>query len=234
MSKLHTVLRRLLGQKPPASAFMDHLAQVLNAARVAVVFDVGANRGPYARALFAAGFTGRVVSFEPEAESHAELGARARGHGRWRVAPPMALGAAAGEGALNVFNRTDMSSLTPLVDAGFTAFPKLESAGTQTVTVRTFDEICGDYAGADERAFLKIDTQGHEGQVLAGASARLPWLAGVQLEIALTPLYQGQASYLELFTLMARQGFAPVLFSPGFFNKRLGRQIDFDAVFLRA
>jgi hypothetical protein len=81
---------------------------------------------------------------------------------------------------------------------------------------------------------LKIDTQGYEMAVLRGAEKMLPRLAGVQLELSLAPLYEGQTLYLELIDWLRARGFDLWSVIPGFVDPSSGRMLQFDGVFFRA
>ena len=57
---------------------------------------------------------------------------------------------------------------------------------------------------------------------------------GLQLEMALVPLYEGERPWLDVIAGLASRGFAPYLLFPGYFARALGRQVQLDAVFYRA
>ena len=61
--------------------------------------------------------------------------------------------------------------------------------------VATLDSIFNRYRTKNERTFVKIDTQGFETEVLKGAKESLPSITGVQLELSIVPLYEGQDLY---------------------------------------
>ena len=82
--------------------------------------------------------------------------------------------------------------------------------------------------------FLKIDAQGYDAEVLAGAAGLLERLAGIQLEMALVPLYEGERGFRGLLDDLAALGFEPWLFLPGYFERKLARQLQVDGVFMRA
>ena len=84
------------------------------------------------------------------------------------------------------------------------------------------------------RLFVKVDVQGAEPAVLAGLDGHWPRVAGLQLELALLPLYDGEAPWLEPVADLAARGFAPYLLFPGYFSRALGRQVQLDVVFYRA
>ena len=236
---LKDLLNRAAG-RPPAAApdtvapYTRALVDILAHHGLSQVLDVGANEGQYARRLLAAGFAGRIVSVEPGAAAHARLSTAAAGHARWTVAPRLALGETAGEASLQRFDRTDMSSLLAAEPTATEAFPKLTRDGTERVSVARLDAVFEELLGDAVDVFLKLDTQGSELAVLAGAAGVLPRIAGLEVEIAVTPLYRGQPALLEVMTAIESLGYRPVLTSPGYYSKRLKRQIDLDVVYLRA
>jgi len=201
---------------------------------ITLVLDVGANVGQYAGYLRAAGYRGRIVSFEPLADAHEALAKRAAGDAAWTVAPRLALGAAEGEIEINVSGDSDMSSLLPMRAEILEVSPTSRTVARETVRLATLDSVFDDYARADDRVLLKIDTQGYERQVLEGAARSLPRLAGVQLELSLVPLYEGEATWLAMIDTLARHGFEPRLLIPGYFDRHLVRLLQVDGVFFRA
>jgi hypothetical protein len=106
--------------------------------------------------------------------------------------------------------------------------------GRETVPLRRLDEVAGSYLAPHDRVFLKIDTQGYEAEVLAGAGCLLERLAGIQLEMALVPLYEGERPFRAMLNELAALGFEPWLFLPGYFERKLARQLQVDGVFMRA
>src|SRR5690606_37917714 len=165
---------------------------------------------------------------------HAKLSAATAGDALWTAAPRMALGRSAGSAQLRAFNRSDMNSLLPAGPEAFRGFPGLVAAEAEEVPVARLDDAL-DALGIDSRrTLLKIDTQGSELAVLEGAGRLLERVLLLQLEVPVTPIYEGAPSWLDLLLPVDRLGFRPVLLSPGYFSKRLLRQIDLDVVFRRA
>jgi len=199
---------------------------------VDAVLDVGANTGQYARALRGAGYDGPILSFEPLPEVHAVLEAGARGDPSWRVAPPMALGAADGEVAIARSAESDMSSILPQNRLLRAISPSSAVRERITVTLRRLDSI-PEIDPAWRRLFLKIDVQGYEPQVLAGVGSLWPRILGVQLEMALVPLYEGEREFRATIAAMEARGYDLHLLIPGYFERKLGRQLQVDGVFYR-
>jgi FkbM family methyltransferase len=212
----------------------ERIVQLLDLHSVDAVIDVGANEGQYARRLRAAGYGGPIVSVEPGSAAHAALSGAAAADPDWRVAPRMALGEAAGEATLHLSSRSDMNSLKPMAAVTGEAFPKAVAAGSETVDMARLDAVFDELVGqAARRAFVKIDTQGFEAEILRGAEGVLDRIAGFQLELSLLPLYEGEATYLAVLAQLDAFGFALHLVLSGNFSRRLGRQLQFDGVFFR-
>jgi len=206
---------------------------VLLQQRVALLFDVGANEGQFAVQARERGFEGRIVSFEPLPEAHAGLLRNARGDAGWTVHDRVALGAAPGETRINVAANSVSSSILPMLDAHAAAAPQSAYVGSAATPVLPLDAVYHRYRGAGERAFLKIDTQGFESEVLKGAERSLESLVGVEIELSLVPLYEGQDLYRHFLDFFESRGFVLWDICPVFRNGRTGRLLQVDAVFVR-
>ncbi len=218
---------------PEVKPHWRNLVRLLSAHGVDLVLDVGANVGQYAGHLRAAGYSGRIVSFEPLSAAHAALAEAAAADPDWTVAPRMALGESDGQATINVSNESDMSSFLAIRADFLDSSPTSRTVGAETVAMARLESVFGDYAGPDARVFLKIDTQGYERQVLAGAGASLTRIAGLQLELSLIPLYEGEETWRAMIDRLAALNFAPYQFIPGYFSRHLVRMLQIDGVFFR-
>jgi hypothetical protein len=81
---------------------------------------------------------------------------------------------------------------------------------------------------------LKIDTQGYEPAVLDGALDLIPRLTGIQLEMSLLPLYREETGFQAMLERLQALGFELHLVLPGYFARKLARQVEIDGVFIRA
>lgn len=233
-------LRRLLrpfgldlADYPPRGPHWRSLVRLLEGAGADVVLDIGANVGQYGRTLRAEGYRGRIVSFEPQSVAHAALTAAAARDRRWTVAPRMALGDRDGEVTLNVSNESDMSSILPLTEPFLAVSPTSRTITTETAPAARLDDVAPRHLGPEDRPFLKLDTQGYERQVLAGGPDTLARAVGVQIELSLVPLYEGETLWRGMVDWLMDRGLAPRLFVPGYYSRHMGRMLQFDAVFLR-
>ncbi|WP_299353964.1 FkbM family methyltransferase [uncultured Shimia sp.] len=116
-----------------------------------------------------------------------------------------AVGEAEGEVALNIptmkrGTRLAMSSLATRTDNMSARFQSVE---TRHVPMRRLDDIAAGHTG---RFGLKIDTEGHELQVLKGASQMLASCDFVILELSHTHRFAGINPPSEIFAYLARHG----------------------------
>lgn len=197
------------------------------------VYDVGANDGQFGTYLREGGYAGPIVSFEPLEEAHRTLAERARSDPAWTVAPRGAVGAESGVLNMQVAGNSTSSSLLPMLPSHIDAAPYTAPVGTQEVQVRRLDDIELPSAAGWRRALLKVDTQGYELPVLQGATATLQRCVGVQVEMSLVPLYEGQVLYLELTQWLLAHGFELWGVLPGFCDSRSGRLLQMDGLFFR-
>ncbi|OBK43400.1 FkbM family methyltransferase [Mycobacterium sp. 1081908.1] len=207
----------------------------LEAQRVDVVLDVGANSGQYAAGLRAAGFEGRMVSFEPLAGPFSVLEGKTQTDPRWECRR-CALGDADGTISINVAgNAGESSSVLPMLKSHQDAFPPANYVGTEDVPVHRLDSLAPELLRGSEAVFLKIDVQGFEKQVLAGAESTVrDRCVGMQLELSFLPLYEGGLLIREALDIAYSLGFTLTGLSPCFTDMRNGRTLQADGIFFRA
>lgn len=237
MTLLQRLARRLgydLTLRRKARPHEAQLTAVLARFEISCVLDVGANVGQYALMLREGGFGGRIVSFEPLADAHATLARRAAADPRWQIAPRMAIGDRDGDVELEVSAESDMSSILPQSELLREISPSSAVLRRERVPVARLESAAQPYLAPEDRIFLKIDTQGFEPQVLAGAGNLMARLCGLQLEMSLVPCYEGEVGFRAMLDRLAAAGFEPWLFIPGYFERKLGRQLQLDGVFMRA
>lgn len=239
MSLLHNV--RLAARKVGLEVHRYNVAQSLDARffamleqhRVDLVIDVGANDGGYGIHLRQGKFRGPILSFEPLRDVHASLSEIAKRDGSWTVAPQCALGATTGSIEIHVAGNSKSSSLLPMMESHLNAAPYAATVGKESVPLRRLDDIPLPVLRNAQRALLKVDTQGYEMPVLEGAAETLQRCVGVQLEMSLLPLYEGQVLYRELIDWLGQHGFDLWTLLPGFSDPVSGRLLQMDGVFFK-
>ncbi len=130
------------------------------------------------------------------------------GRGQVRVYP-VALGPEAGEADLHVTALANMSSfLRPDPDA-FARYRKKGAdarvVGTETVPVETLDALAN--ADGFKPHVIKVDTQGSELMVLAGAESSLQSTVLAEIEVSFFERYVGQPLFADVEGWMKARGF---------------------------
>lgn len=217
----------------PENTYEIALARLLAAHEIDTVLDVGANEGQYATMVRRSGFRGKIISFEPLAKAHSMLKHAAAGDPLWTVAPRMALGDNEGTLLMHVAANSVSSSALAMLDACRQAAPGSVYIGTEMVPVSRLDTVVEDIRVSGKSLFLKIDVQGFEPKVLEGARRLLDRTDGVQLELSLVPLYDGETLFLSQVDCLARKGFELWGLMPSFIDKKTGRTLQVDAIFFR-
>ena len=202
---------------------------LLEEERVDVVLDVGGGDGGWAQELRERGYRGRIVSFEPLPESFAVLDAR-RDAG-WE-AHRLALGAEAGRRELRVSANRVSSSLLPMAERHLRTAPESAVTGAVEVEVARLDDL--DAVRPGERAYLKIDVQGAELDVLRGAESTLASVRLLEAELSTVTLYEGQALIGEVIQHVQRQGFDLIVLERAFRDRATGDVLQVNGVFRRA
>jgi FkbM family methyltransferase len=253
MSTFHTLARRWLpapvrdsllrgltvsglqfARLPGVELLGAHLRDVLHHYNINCVLDVGANTGGYGRLLRSIGYRGAIISFEPVSETFAELERRTRSDSDWRVAK-LALGDREATCSINVGVSSVFSSLLAPTDFSASHFGAASSvARVEEVPMKRLDEVLPELLHGihEPRLLLKLDTQGYDLQVLAGASAVLPQVRLLQSELSVQPLYVGAPSYIEALEAMRRLDFELSGVFPLERDAHLG-VIEFDCVMVR-
>lgn len=217
----------------PAQSQDARLMKLLSYHGIDTVIDVGANNGGYGRFLRDGGYSGAILSFEPLADAHEQLCAAAAKSKNWHVAPRMALGAENSEVEINVAGNSTSSSVLPMEELHASAEPRSRYVGVQRVPLRRLDGVEHDVIRQGRMILLKIDTQGYEMPVLMGAGSMLDRVCGLQIEISLAPLYDGQILHRAMIAWLSDRGFDLWNVMPGFVDQKSGRMLQMDGVFFR-
>lgn len=212
-----------------------HLLGLLSRHGVDCVIDVGANVGQYASHLRAQGYRGRIVSFEPSRVCFEALEKACSSDPLWDV-HNMALGAADGELEFTVMSSNVFSSFRSPSSYGKEHFSEaMKPEGVELVPVKRLDGIFDDLvlrAGAS-RVFLKMDTQGFDSEVFAGARGCMKHIVGLQSEIPVRRIYSGVSDYLDILAEYRQEGFEVTGFFPVTREQTNLVLIEFDVVMVR-
>jgi FkbM family methyltransferase len=230
-------LLRILANRAGYDISRDHfrhrVVYALEQAGVDCVLDIGANVGQFGVQLRRAGFRGHIHSVEPLRQAFAQLEHRGASDARWS-AQRAAASDTVGTVDINVAENSVSSSVLPMLDRHRQAAPTAGYIGTEQVPCTTVDAIVAAFELRPERTMLKIDVQGYERQVLAGAALTLDTFAAVRMEMSLAPLYEGQLLLPEVVELMGKHDFELWHVEPGFVEPGTRRLLQVDGVFFKS
>jgi len=220
-------VRRLQDPK----SFASRRITLMQRLGIDLVIDVGANTGQYAGELRKRGYPGRIVSFEPLSDAFRELSARAAGDSLWECRR-RALGAGQGVATLSVAANSFSSSLLPIEPLHVAAAPESATVRTEEVPVARLDDEMGTET-TGRQALLKVDVQGFEREVLAGASRMLGAVRILESELSLSQLYTGQSLWREIVDLVESHGLGLWALDEEFVDPRSGETLQLNGLFVR-
>jgi FkbM family methyltransferase len=199
------------------------------------VIDVGANRGNFGSMLRYIGYTGEIHSYEPPSHAYAMLKRATLGDAKWIVHDRMAIGAETGATKIRVAGNSYSSSiLSPQPFFKEVVAKELNmSVATveeERVDVHRLDDV---YRIPDVPFMLKIDTEGFEDRVLDGATAILPRTSLACIEMQLVPLYDGAATFDQIYPRLLAAGMKCVGLHKAFASHSLGKLLATDGIFVR-
>ena len=217
----------------PVTNEAAQLMAILENNKINTVFDVGANIGQFGKYLRGAGYNGRIISFEPLELAWEKLYKESKSDKLWTVCKRTAIGDIHGEIIINVAGNSASSSILNMLEIHKKAAPISEYVGREKVELNRLDTLAQEYILNDSNIFVKIDTQGYEDKVLIGAEDIMNNVAGIQIELSLIPLYEGQCLYDEMIEKLKNLGFKLWGLTPAFIDPANGRLLQIDATFFK-
>jgi FkbM family methyltransferase len=209
-----------------------NLMDFLRSRSVDLVFDIGANQGDYALQIRRWGYKGEIISLEPTRAAYDLAVKAAAKDSRWHVLQKAA-GATPGSVEIRVSKNSKFSSMLGQTAAADIFDPNMAIDHVEQVPVIQLDSLQQEYSF--ENCYLKIDTQGFEQAVLAGAQNLMKRCAGIQLELPIEHLYEGVWNFEEALGYMRERGFVPAQFSAvTAITSDLASVTEFDCVFRKA
>ena len=206
---------------------------MLRTHNVNLIFDVGANAGQFGVLLRKIGFDGKIISFEPLSDAREILLNISKNDPLWQIALQTVIGEENGEIEIQIAGNSQSSSVLDMLDTHVRAAPDSKYIGKEKVPLRKLDSIAPDYMDSNSIAFIKIDTQGYETQVMNGAKKLMSQIVGLQVEISLVPLYKGQCLFDEMLKKLKNDGFELWSISTVFSDPNTAQLLQVDATFFR-
>jgi FkbM family methyltransferase len=211
----------------------ERLIRLLEHHKIDLILDVGANTGQYAKEIFSLGYKGKIISFEPLTDAYKKLTENSRGRNNWTIAERCALGDEDGEVEINISENSVSSSILKVMGSHTDSEPGAKIKSTEKTKVFKLDSVADKYLKGYKSIYYKIDTQGYEEKVLIGSKETLSKIKGIELEMSLIKLYEGQKLYLDLISILNSYGFELQSIEPAFTDKKSGRLLQVNGIFFR-
>lgn len=205
---------------------------ILDNERIDLVLDVGANEGNYGLELRKCGYANRIISFEPLSRPYLSLTHRIQGDSLWEC-ENRAIGKYDGEVEMNISGRETSSSILQISRDHILADPSTTTVAKETVKISRLDSLLEKSILPARRIYLKADVQGYELQVMQGAMDLLKLTHAVELELSLTPMYEGAPDMAQVIEYMKGIGFKLVSMAHVFSDPASCYLLQIDGIFVR-
>jgi len=238
--KLHRRIAGMLGyelikRRKLNDTLDQHLNNVIRQENINLIVDVGANAGQYARSLRLHGYAGKIESFEPLGSAFEELKAESNLDPSWR-SYQLALGAENKVVTMHCYASSDFSSVLAVNGFARDRFKwRTDLDGTEEVQMQRLADVWPAIVEFIEtpRCLLKLDTQGFDLEVLAGAGDALDQIYAIQAEISLKSIYDGAPRYLDALAEFESHGFEITGMYPVSRDKQTLAIVEYDCVMTR-
>jgi len=188
----------------------EHTLIGLRSSSFHTIIDVGANTGQFARKIISMFPQARIYSFEPLPEPFRVLQG-------WAIQQPdervVAFNVALGdnEGTFEMFKHLDHSpSSSFLRSTGVCEkhYPFIRRQDPISVDMKTLDNfLVKESISLLPPTLIKLDVQGFEDRVIKGGQRTFENSDACIVEIGLDPLYESQADFIDVSTLLKEMGY---------------------------
>ena len=194
------------------------------------VLDIGAHKGEFGNKIRQSGFTGKIISFEPQKEIYEHLLNIIKKDKNWFLHSRCAIGERNKVENLNILSETQCSSILKPNKDFFDFDKNIKKIGVEKCNVYSLDFIIENHYPISENMYVKIDTQGYDKKVLDGFRKNINKVKFIQLEAGLYKLYEEEELYEYYLNFFKSIDFELWNINP-FAYTRSGRLVQFDLTF---
>lgn len=211
------------------------LRRIIEAYKIDTVVDVGANEGQFATVLREIDYQGLIFSIEPGRQAFEQLN-KNRPPNSTQVNLQCLAGSSCGEAAYTPTKGSEFSSIHKPTEFGRKLFGDwINGSEAEIHPIKTIDQILDEHSPPKKANILiKSDTQGHEFEVLTGASQTLKRAKAVLVEYSMLPIYENASSGKEIAEFLTGAGFHMVGLYPITFVPGAHALLEGDALFVRS
>lgn len=172
---------------------------------IKTVIDVGAHTGEFARMIKGILPDAAIFSFEPLRAEFESLKQQMQ-NGAVFMAFNCAVGDRNETVEIHRSSYAQSSSLLPMAQLHKEAFPVSAGHTVELVEVKRLDDVLRGFELKQE-ILIKIDVQGYEDKVIAGAGETIDKAKAIIVEVSFQELYEGQPLFESIFQLLSAKGF---------------------------
>jgi len=172
---------------------------------IKTVIDVGAHTGEFARMIKEILPEAAIFSFEPLKAEFESLQQQMQ-NGAGFMAFNCAVGDRNETIEIHRSSYAQSSSLLPMAQLHKEAFPVSAGHSVEMVEVKRLDDVLRGFELKPE-ILIKIDVQGYEDKVIAGAAETIDRAKAIIVEVSFRELYEGQPLFAGIFELLSAKGF---------------------------
>tara|TARA_A100001011_G_scaffold393392_1_gene483123 strand:- start:550 stop:1248 length:699 start_codon:yes stop_codon:yes gene_type:complete len=187
------------------------------------LIDIGANKGQYHNMIRNMGYKGSVYLIEPLEKEWNFLKKNIVSK-KTILLERMAIGEKEEIKILYETKNSVSSSLKRKLE-------EKDIISENEVKVRCLDNVVREINKED--LFIKIDSQGHEYEIVSSLKSSLPQIKFIQAELAINPSYAGEKNYLENIDMFKTIGFELIFLFPGIRDKE-GFLSEIEAIFINS
>ena len=197
--------------------------------RINTIIDVGAHEGKVMAALLHVFPSVKYYAFEPIKENITKIKSRIQNSNV--VLENVALARKNGYSQFLIYPRTELSSLLPFLNSD-TRFNKERPKKRKVKTINIDDYFAS--KTLVHPVFLKIDTQGTEGEILKYGKETLKKVDIIHIELAVKELYKGETLFKEMYSFLTTHGFEFMGITPeAFFYPIFKPDTRFNGIFAK-
>jgi len=138
-----------------------------------------------------------------------------------------------GESVINISGNSDSSSFLNMLPVHIKHRPESKFIGTEKVNIKKLDSIFNNFYNEGDSVFLKIDAQGYEYNILEGAKNSLKYILGLQIEMSIEPLYEGEKLICEMIGYLRKKGYKLMSIEPVSIDYSTGQMFQVDGIFFK-
>jgi len=199
---------------------------------IRTVIDVGAHTGEFARMIKTVLPEAAIYSFEPLKAEFQRLQQQMQ-NGAAFMAFNYAVGDQNGTVEIHRSSYAQSSSLRQMTQLHKDAFPVSAGHTVEIVEVRRLDDVLREFELKSE-ILIKIDVQGYEDKVIAGAPETIDKAKAIIIEVSFRELYEGQPLFETIFEMLSGKGFKYMGNLYQLFSPADGSPLQADALFVKA